>query len=228
MKIAFLGCAAILPTGLSVSPAGADVSDLPTLTAIESTLGTIAGTLEEIATTITTMSAAMSAITPLPPSSGPASALAGTGLKAMADSLVNGIPQGSPEIIAALAGYEAKFELHNAFLLDKATSSADLTATAYKVANGAIAAAVADESFKRANESMLRLEADLAALKTSTSLKRSLDINTRVMIEVGQQLNESIRSQSAMTSLAGIYFMSTGVRATEFNKLLLGIQKYIR
>jgi uncharacterized protein YdbL (DUF1318 family) len=86
-------------------------------------------------------------------------------------------------------------------------------------AQGAIAASTAEDSYKRANASMARLDGYIAALQNSADLKTSMDINTRVTIELVQQLNETLRTQAAIASMAGTYFMIMGGEAGEGDSL---------
>jgi hypothetical protein len=64
---------------------------------------------------------------------------------------------------------------------------------------------VGEASYASANASMLRLNGYIAALGTSPDLKTSIDLNTRVMIELTQQTNEAVRTNSATTMLIAAY-----------------------
>lgn len=114
---------------------------------------------------------------------------------------------------------DAYTEFSSAYKLDKAFDyqDSDLMAEniiAHMAANGAVASSISEHTYKRANESMGRIDGYITALGASADLKTSLDINTRVNIEVVQQLNEMLRNQAALTTLAGFYFMGTaGVHA---------------
>ena len=137
---------------------------------------------------------------------------AGMGLKEMADAAMNGAAEGPEEVVKALEVYRKDYYLDDAFALKD-----DETITKKMVARissqGAIAASTAEDSYKRANASMVRLDGYVAALEESADLKTSVDINTRVMVEVAQQLNETLRTQAAVTSVASSYFMLMGGEA---------------
>jgi hypothetical protein len=138
----------------------------------------------------------------------------GRGLKEMADGLLNGAPEGPPGIIEALNQLQTTFKLDSAFALknDELLSKKMLAQLAAK---GAVAASSAENSYKRANFSNARLEKYITAVKESPDLKTSVDINTRVMIEVAQQSNEAIRTQSAIASIISTYFMVLSSEASE-------------
>jgi len=77
-----------------------------------------------------------------------------------------------------------------------------------------VGAASAERGYKRANASMGRIDGYITALGASPDIKTSIDINTRVNIEVAQQLNEMLRSQSTLTTMVSMYYVVTaGVRA---------------
>jgi hypothetical protein len=133
----------------------------------------------------------------------------GTGLKDMADAAIAGAPVGPPDFVTALGSFRTLYLLDDAFAL----ATGDLPAKvflAHLAATGATAAAMGEDSYKRANASMARIDGYIAALQASADLKTSLDINTRVQIELVQQMNESLRTQSALAALAGAYFMALG------------------
>ncbi|WP_322885975.1 type IV secretion system protein [Sinorhizobium medicae] len=130
----------------------------------------------------------------------------GEGLKEMADSALNGAADGPPDLLAAFTHFRSTFSLDKAFALkdDELPSNKVLAQLAAK---GAIAGSVAESSYKRANESMERVNDYIAAVQASKDLKTSIDINTRAVIELTQQTNESLRTQSAVTSIVSSYFM---------------------
>jgi hypothetical protein len=133
----------------------------------------------------------------------------GTGLTDMAGAALAGSPTGPADVLAALQVFTTQFGLDKAFALIKDPAvSKQLAASA--AAMGAVAAATGEASYNRANLSMARLDGYITALQASADLKTSVDINTRVMIEVAQQLNESLRTQAALTSTAATYFMILG------------------
>lgn len=133
----------------------------------------------------------------------------GPGLRELAEDALNGVPLDPQALDDSVAGFSEIFQLDKAFAFkdDEALSKKFV---AHAAAQGAVAAATAATAYKRANTSMDRLDDYIVALQSSADMKTSVDINTRVMIEVAQQLNESIRTQAALTSVAGIYFMILG------------------
>ncbi|MEI9420780.1 hypothetical protein O7A70_06320 [Mesorhizobium sp. Cs1299R1N1] len=161
--------------------------------------------------------AAISGPKPFPQNNGEADVAArkgGPGLWEMATAALNGETVGSDGIQAALVKIRKLYHLDDAFALrnDKLLSN---VMVAHSAAQGAVAAAAAEDSYRRANDSMGRINGYVTALGTSGDLKTSVDINTRVMIEVAQQLNETLRTQAVIASVAGTYLMSLGAEAAE-------------
>lgn len=138
----------------------------------------------------------------------------GEGLKDMADTALTGGPVTPAGVQTALTEFRSTYHLNNAFALrdDVLLSQALIARTS---AQGAIVASTAEDSYKRANASMIRINSFISALESSHDLKTSIDVNTRVMIEVAQQLNETLRTQAAIASMAGTYFMALGADAAE-------------
>ncbi|PAP97974.1 MAG: hypothetical protein EOR30_31720 [Mesorhizobium sp.] len=138
----------------------------------------------------------------------------GPSLREMVDDALNGRGVGPGGIQAALTEFRARYRLDQAFALhnDQHLSKVII---ANGSARGAVAASTAEESYKRANASMGRITGYITALENSNDLKSSVDINTRVMIEIAQQINETLRTQAAIASLAGSYFMALGAESAE-------------
>ncbi|MDI5930210.1 type IV secretion system protein [Rhizobium leguminosarum] len=130
----------------------------------------------------------------------------GEGLREMADGALNGAADGPPDLLTAFTHFRSTFSLDKAFALkdDELPSKKVLAQLAAK---GAIAGSVAESSYKRANASMERVDDYIAAVQASKDLKTSIDINTRAVIELTQQTNESLRTQSAVTSIVSSYLM---------------------
>lgn len=133
----------------------------------------------------------------------------GPGLKEMSDAALQGFPAGPTDTVDALNGFRTVYSLDKAFAL-KDDGLVSRGFIAHATAQAAITASTAESSYKRANASMARLDGYIAALGSSADLKTSVDINTRVMIEVAQQLNEQLRTQAALASTAGAYLMMLG------------------
>ncbi len=136
----------------------------------------------------------------------------GEGLKEMTDSALSGKIDAPPPIATAFG------QLRSAYALDKIFALRDGKEQASRfIANasamGGVSTATAEEGYKRANAGMKRLDGFIVAIKDSPDLKTSIDLNTRVMVELTQQVNESLRIQAAMASMMGSYFMMMGGEA---------------
>lgn len=150
----------------------------------------------------------------------------GVGLLEMANAALSGAAIGPQVLIDALTVFRADYGLDQAFALQNDTSTNKVMA-AHAAAQGAIAASTGEDSYKRANASMARLDGYITALQGSPDLKTSMDINTRVTIELVQQLNETLRTQAAIASMVGTYFMIMG-RASAGAYGLSGLQNFNR
>ncbi|THK34117.1 hypothetical protein EHS39_31955 [Ensifer sp. MPMI2T] len=161
--------------------------------------------------------AAISGPKPLPVNNGEADVAArkgGLGLWEMANAALEGETVGPGGIQTALTEFRNRYRLDNAFAMRSDELPGKVT-IAHATAQGAVTASTAEDSYKRANASMGRINGYIAALETSNDLKTSVDINTRVMIEVAQQLNETLRTEAAIASAAGSYLMTLGAEAAE-------------
>ncbi|MDR6101885.1 hypothetical protein QE369_002082 [Agrobacterium larrymoorei] len=138
----------------------------------------------------------------------------GRGLREMKEGALNGGIEGPPAVVDAFNRFRTTFKLDDAFEL-KDDELLGKRMLAQLGAMGAVAASTAESSYKRANSSMLRLDAYIKALNGSQDLKTSIDINTRAVIELTQQTNESIRTQSAISSIISTYFMALASEASE-------------
>lgn len=143
----------------------------------------------------------------------------GTTVREMVVEGLGGNLSGPVDIASAFAQFVTTYELPQAFGYRDSDTLAERI-IGYMAANGAVASSISEHSYLSANASMGRIDGYITALGTSADLKTSLDINTRVNIEVAQQLNEMLRNQAALTNLAGFYFMGTaGVHANMENNL---------
>jgi len=150
----------------------------------------------------------------------------GPGLKEMADAALDGSATGPAEMLSALDAFRDTYGLDKAFAL-KDDTSAEKVLIAHASAQGAIAAATAEDAYKRSNASMTRLNTYITALQSSPDQKTSIDINTRVLVEVAQQINESLRTQAAIAQIGGTYFMIMGAEASKLNAFA-GMQNFNR
>lgn len=150
----------------------------------------------------------------------------GPGLNEMAKSALDGAPSSPEAVNEALAEFKRVFGLEESFAL-KDSDTLTKVFVANASAMGAISSSVAEVAYKRAGKSMDRLPSYIEAIETSPDLKTSVDINTRVMVELTQQVNESLRTQSATTSLVGMYFMILGGEVGKQSSLK-GLEEYNR
>jgi hypothetical protein len=244
LRTALFGITLLLPSSLAISGAAAQAAvtplDDPSVTlpgvpsgakesydsnSIEQLMKLVELT-RQIGGGVVQLLGSMTGSTTIPNPAGLTGDGGGTGLKEMADAALNGSPAGPVDLTAALSAFTTSYGLDKAFALkDDTTVSGPMIAHA--AAQGAIAAATAEDSYKRANASMARLDGYLTALTSSTTLKASVDINTRVMIEVAQQINETLRTQAALTSVAGTYFMILGGQSASDN-FLSGLKNFNR
>ncbi|MCP3477818.1 hypothetical protein NLM33_47870 (plasmid) [Bradyrhizobium sp. CCGUVB1N3] len=130
----------------------------------------------------------------------------------MASAVLTGALAGPDETRESISRFRERYRLDDAFALHHDKRSSKI---AYLSAQAAVTAYTAEDSYKRANASMGRINGYITALENSMDLKTSVDINTRVMIEVAQQLNETLRTQAAIASVAGSYFMVLGSDSAE-------------
>jgi len=143
----------------------------------------------------------------------------GTTFREMVTAALAGGLTAPADIASAFSQFVTTYQLTKAFAYQTSDTFAEVI-LAYMAANGAVAASISEHSYLSANASMDRIDGYVTALAASADLKTSLDINTRVNIEVAQQLNEMLRNQAALTSLAGFYFMGTsGTHASIDNNL---------
>jgi hypothetical protein len=160
--------------------------------------------------------AAMAGAKTIPLANGPDEVTAregGLSLREMANEGLAGSVAGPTDVATAFSQFVKTYKLGPAFDY-QSKGSLNQVVVAHMAAHGAVAASTAESSYKRSNESMSRIDGYITALSASPDLKTSMDINTRVNIELTQQLNELLRSQAALTTLAGFYFMSAaGVQA---------------
>ncbi|SDO11273.1 type IV secretion system protein [Ensifer sp. YR511] len=133
---------------------------------------------------------------------------AGTTIREMAIEGLAGSVANPPDISSTFANLVATYELDKVFAFKDGKRLNEVT-MAHMASYGAVAAATGERAYKRANESMGRLDGYITALGASRDLKTSLDINTRVSIELTQQVNELLRSQSALTTIAGMHYVAT-------------------
>lgn len=132
----------------------------------------------------------------------------GTTIREMATEGLGGNIANPPDISNVFSALVTTYELEKVFAFKDEERLNEVT-MAHMASYGAVAAAAGDRAYMRANESMGRIDGYITALGASSDLKTSLDINTRVNIELAQQLNELVRAQAAQTTLSGMHYVTT-------------------
>jgi hypothetical protein len=152
----------------------------------------------------------------VPMANGPAEIAArkgGTSIREMATEGLGGTIAEPTDIADAFQQFRTTYDLDKAFDYQKEDTLAQVT-VAHMASYGAVGAASAERIYKRANESMDRIDDYITTLGASNDLKTSIDLNTRVNIEIAQQLNEMLRGQATLTSMVSMYYVvSSSVRA---------------
>ncbi len=133
---------------------------------------------------------------------------AGPGVRQMATEGLGGAVASPPDISTVFSNLVTTYELDKVFKYNDETRLNEVT-MAHMASYGAVAVAIGDRAYKRANTSMGRIDGYITALGASADLKTSLDINTRANIELAQQLNELVRTQATLTTIAGMYYVTT-------------------
>jgi hypothetical protein len=126
----------------------------------------------------------------------------GKGPKEIVDDLLSdaGLAGSDKDIVE---DYKKKYNIGDT-LTNKDTDQMTKSMTA----QGLAASLVAEKDFKAANASLDRMDDYVKALQNSTDLKSSVDLNTRVMIELTTQINLSIHTQAMTASIAGAFLVS--------------------
>ncbi|MCT7667476.1 type IV secretion system protein [Shinella kummerowiae] len=160
--------------------------------------------------------AAMTGAKTIPLANGPDEVTArdgGTTIREMAIEGLGGAVANPTDIATTFAKLKDTYSLDKALEYQNEDTLSQVT-VAHMASYGAVGAASAERGYKRANASMGRIDGYITALGASPDIKTSIDINTRVNIEVAQQLNEMLRSQSTLTTMVSMYYVVTaGVRA---------------
>jgi len=156
--------------------------------------------------TVNAQLTAITGIKTIPLANGPDEVSArdgGTTIREMVAAGLAGSLTAPADIASAFSLFATTYQLAGAFAYKDSDTLSEVI-VGYMAANGAVAASISEHSYLSANASMGRIDGYITAL----------GINTRVNIEVAQQLNEMLRNQAALTTLAGFYFMGTaGVQA---------------
>jgi hypothetical protein len=131
----------------------------------------------------------------------------GQGLLDMAEEALSGGLTAPDGVVASLDDLKKKYSLDGAFKMQN-DPFLGKKLLAQRSAVAAIGGSTAEETYKRANASNARLDGYITSLQNSADLKTSVDINTRVLIELTQQTNDGLRNQAAIASIISASMMS--------------------
>ena len=137
-------------------------------------------------------------------------------IRTLAEQGLSGTVSAGEDVSVAYTAYVDAFELQAALDKheDKLFSQKMLANTA---AYGAAVAANAEGSHKRAIKSAENVDQYLTALNSSEDLKTSVDVNTRVNIELIQQVNELVRLQADNNTIVAFYYLLNAAGKDEKN-----------
>lgn len=102
-----------------------------------------------------------------------------------------------------ISDLKSKFDLGDLSSFNSSDVAAD-KAIASLAGSGLAAVATADDSYKRANAAVGRINTLVDEIDSTTDLKASVDFNTRVNAEIAILLMELLRVQSAQTNATGM------------------------
>jgi Type IV secretion system proteins len=139
-------------------------------------------------------------------------------LKKIADGAESG-SGGSPRIDAAITDFKDKFEIKD--LLKPDTKNLNLSKKSISLATISLAsAATGEDAYIRSNESMARLDTYMKEIDNTPDIKASIDLNTRVLIEVNQAINENTRAEAATASVVSAFFLAMATDQLDGEKFL--------
>jgi conjugal transfer/entry exclusion protein len=130
---------------------------------------------------------------------------AASNLQAIVDSAINGgsISGNAGAMNTVISDLKERFGLGDLNDFNASSVAAD-KAIASLAGSGLAAVATADDSYKRANTAVTRVNALVDQIDNTSDLKASVDFNTRVNAEVAVLMLELIRVQSAATNATGM------------------------
>jgi Type IV secretion system proteins len=124
----------------------------------------------------------------------------------------------SPGLTNALNELGNRFDLEDVSVesedADTVEKKVEIASTSLLI-SGMLAAGLADRTYSRADDGMDRVQGYLNALKESESIKTSLDINTRVLIDLLQVTNEQVKLSSAFLAAQSQELMIRNARFVE-------------
>lgn len=130
---------------------------------------------------------------------------AATDLKSIVDNAISGgtISGNVGDMNSIISDLKAKFDLTDLATFNSSVIPAD-KAIASLAGSALAAVATADDSYKRANSAVTRVNALVDQIDSTADLKASVDFNTRVNAEVAVLILELIRVQSVQTNATGM------------------------
>lgn len=114
---------------------------------------------------------------------------------------------GTGRLQASISGMKTKFDLTNLETFDSSNVPQD-RAIATLAGAGLTAAATGKDSYERSNQAMERVTNLIGQIDNTADLKSSVDLNTRMLAEVAQMLNENLRVQAAIANANGTLALS--------------------
>lgn len=130
---------------------------------------------------------------------------AATDLSSIVDSAISGgtIAGNVGEMNSVISDLKSRFNFGDISDFNSSDIPAD-KAIASLAGSGMAAVATADDSYKRANSAVGRINSLVDQIDTTFDLKASVDFNTRVNAEIAVLLLEVIRVQAAQTNATGM------------------------
>ena len=132
------------------------------------------------------------------------------GIKEILDSLDKEIYIGDDDLNLALSEYYDIFGL--GYLWKFAEQDNTRIASAIIATSGVFSSSVGHVGYKRAMLSNQRLDDYMVSLKDSADIKSSIDLNTRVLLELVQQTNEILKVNSSSLSFEGSKISSSSFK----------------
>ena len=130
---------------------------------------------------------------------------AASSLQSITDGAITGGSIGGGNvgrINTSIAQLKTKFDLTNLPEFNSSAIPQD-RAIASLAGSGLAAVATGEDAYARSNEGVTRVNNLIGQIDATPDLKASVDLNTRVLAEVSQQLNEMIRVQSVNAATQG-------------------------
>jgi type IV secretion system protein VirB5 len=138
--------------------------------------------------------------------SDPATRKAADSLKAIADGAISGAGTGG-RLDATITDMKTKFDVADTAALAGSTDKAEVK-SAGMLGIALAAAATGEDEYIRSNEAMDRVDIYIKEIDKTKDLKASVDLNTRVLTEILESLNESVRADAAVASVNGAFVAS--------------------